>query len=162
VAVDSLVRFLTLSWARLGSDNHFFTINASSMVSHFGNDLSSLEFVHATIGTGSYRIPKVLGLLKDGLIAAEGLMAEGIFRVSGEEEQVQLARRSVDQGSWQEINDPHVMANLIKVLLNCKSVIENRDYKYICAQDLATRIATTYYSTIHGRVDDMHKREKFP
>jgi hypothetical protein len=64
-------------------------------------------------------VPIILPFLADGIIALGGLRAEGIFRVPGDGDAVSALRVRLDRGQYAlgEIDDPHVLASLLKLWL---------------------------------------------
>ncbi|KAF9564759.1 hypothetical protein CPC08DRAFT_228969 [Agrocybe pediades] len=65
------------------------------------------------------KVPIVLPFLADGILALGGLKAEGIFRVPGDNDSVSSLKLRIDRGYYtlENVDDPHVLASLIKLWL---------------------------------------------
>ncbi|KAG6812536.1 hypothetical protein H0H92_002305 [Tricholoma furcatifolium] len=65
------------------------------------------------------KVPIILPFLADGILALGGLKAEGIFRVPGDADSVSELKLRIDRGYYTTdgVNDPHVLASLMKLWL---------------------------------------------
>lgn len=65
-------------------------------------------------------MPVILPFLADGILALGGKRSEGIFRVPGDGDYVSALKLGIDQGYYtlpDGVNDPHVLASLMKLWL---------------------------------------------
>lgn len=62
-----------------------------------------------------FRIPAVLDLLKRTLLKHEGHKVDGIFRLAPDKEECQVVKRQINSGQFEDCDDPHIIANLIKM-----------------------------------------------
>ena len=65
------------------------------------------------------KVPIILPFLADGILALGGTKSEGIFRVPGDGDLVSNLKLRIDQGyySLESVDDPHVLASLLKLWL---------------------------------------------
>jgi Rho GTPase-activating protein 39 len=65
------------------------------------------------------KVPIILPFLADGILALGGPRAEGIFRVPGDADGVSELKLRIDKGYYtlDGIDDPHVLASLLKLWL---------------------------------------------
>eukprot|EP01006_Ploeotia_vitrea_P026259 TRINITY_DN59233_c0_g1_i2.p1 TRINITY_DN59233_c0_g1~~TRINITY_DN59233_c0_g1_i2.p1 ORF type:complete len:452 (-),score=212.26 TRINITY_DN59233_c0_g1_i2:846-2201(-) len=61
------------------------------------------------------RIPNVLLLMKDYLVANGGLEVEGIFRLAPDADEANFVKSQLNQGKFERCDDVNCIANLIKV-----------------------------------------------
>ena len=100
---------------------HYFIIAARTMNSLFGSDPETIESVEDTIIQGyPHRVPKVLALLRQYLVAGGGLKLESIFRQSGVESETKTLRSHLAKGEWYNTTDLYSVATLIKVKFKVK------------------------------------------
>ena len=60
-------------------------------------------------------IPCLLLMLKRMLMEKKGIDLEGIFRIAPGREQCDLAMNQIDTGTFEDCEDAHIIANLIKI-----------------------------------------------
>ena len=62
------------------------------------------------------KVPIVLPLLADGVLALSGTKAQGIFRVPGDSDAVAALKMRLDRGSYtlEGVDDPHISASLFQ------------------------------------------------
>jgi len=97
---------------------HFLLQDAAFNPSTFGG---SLDFIYK-LQQRSYpeaKVPIILPFLADGIIALGGLQAEGIWRISGDNDTVSELKVRIDRGYYnlEGIDDCHVPASLLKLWL---------------------------------------------
>ncbi|KAJ8596373.1 RhoGAP-domain-containing protein [Rhizopogon salebrosus TDB-379] len=65
------------------------------------------------------KIPIILPFLADGILALGGTKSEGIFRVPGDSDSVSELKLRIDRGYYtlESVDDPHVLASLLKLWL---------------------------------------------
>ena len=61
------------------------------------------------------RVPQVLVTLRDYLYSHAGLQQEGVFRVQGNEKELQQIKNQLNKGTFTESKDVNCVASLIKV-----------------------------------------------
>jgi hypothetical protein len=60
-------------------------------------------------------VPLILTTLTDAVIKYNGCSTEGIFRVSGQIDRVELLKTQIEQGNYEILDtDPHISAALLK------------------------------------------------
>lgn len=69
------------------------------------------------------RIPATLEMLKRYFLQYEGQNAVGVFRLSANKDEVDLAKQQIDTGQFNGCEDVHIIANLIKVCLTPRIVL---------------------------------------
>ncbi|KAG5638803.1 hypothetical protein H0H81_010032 [Sphagnurus paluster] len=78
------------------------------------------------------KVPIILPFLADGILALGGLKAEGIFRVPGDGDSVSELKLRIDRGYYTTdgVNDPHVLASLMKLWLRelCDPLVPEEMY----------------------------------
>ncbi|KAG5646828.1 hypothetical protein DXG03_002205 [Asterophora parasitica] len=78
------------------------------------------------------KVPIILPFLADGILALGGLKAEGIFRVPGDADSVSDLKLRIDRGYYTTdgVNDPHVLASLMKLWLRelCDPLVPEEMY----------------------------------
>ncbi|KAG5351861.1 hypothetical protein C0989_004684 [Termitomyces sp. Mn162] len=78
------------------------------------------------------RVPIILPFLADGILALGGLKAEGIFRIPGDADSVSELKLRIDRGYYTTdgVNDPHVLASLMKLWLRelCDPLVPEEMY----------------------------------
>ncbi|KAF5385859.1 hypothetical protein D9615_002353 [Tricholomella constricta] len=78
------------------------------------------------------KVPIILPFLADGILALGGLKAEGIFRVPGDADSVSELKLRIDRGYYTTdgVNDPHVLASLMKLWLRelCDPLVPEEMY----------------------------------
>ncbi|KZT04600.1 uncharacterized protein LAESUDRAFT_657523 [Laetiporus sulphureus 93-53] len=105
------------------------------------------------------KVPIILPFLADGILALGGTKTEGIFRVPGDGDTVSDLKLRIDKGyySLDGVEDPHVLASLIKLWLRelCDPLIPDEMY-YDCiasARDPAACVQIVHrLPTINRRV----------
>lgn len=77
-------------------------------------------------------MPIILPFLADGILALGGLKSEGIFRVPGDGDSVSELKLRIDRGYYTTdgVNDPHVLASLMKLWLRelCDPLVPEEMY----------------------------------
>ena len=77
-------------------------------------------------------MPIILPFLADGILALGGTKAEGIFRVPGDGDLVSDLKLRIDRGyySLEGVDDPHVLASLLKLWLRelCDPLVPDELY----------------------------------
>lgn len=63
------------------------------------------------------KIPAVLQMMKEHLLAHNGTVVEGIFRLSPDKDACSVAKDAINSGTFSGCADVHIIANLIKVRL---------------------------------------------
>lgn len=61
------------------------------------------------------KLPAVLVMLKTCFLAHNGARTEGVFRLAPDKQEYIAVKRSIDDGTFKDCSDVHIMANLIKV-----------------------------------------------
>jgi hypothetical protein len=61
------------------------------------------------------KLPSVLQMLKELLVANAGLHAEGIFRLAPDKDKCADVKQAINDGTFTGCKDVHIIANLIKV-----------------------------------------------
>lgn len=61
------------------------------------------------------KIPAVLQMMKEYLLANNGTELEGIFRLAPDKDECNAAKEAINSGSFSGCSDIHIIANLIKV-----------------------------------------------
>lgn len=86
--------------------------------STFGESLDSIYRLQQRTYP-SLKVPIILPFLSDGILALGGTKCEGIFRVPGDADAVSELRLRIDKGVYalEGIDDPHVLASLLKLWL---------------------------------------------
>ena len=78
------------------------------------------------------KVPIILPFLADGILALGGLKAEGIFRIPGDSDSVSELKLRIDRGYYTTdgVNDPHVLASLLKLWLRelCDPLVPEEMY----------------------------------
>ncbi|KAG6861674.1 hypothetical protein C0995_013243 [Termitomyces sp. Mi166 len=78
------------------------------------------------------KVPIILPFLADGILALGGLKAEGIFRIPGDADSVSELKLRIDRGYYTTdgVNDPHVLASLMKLWLRelCDPLVPEEMY----------------------------------
>ncbi|KAI0331024.1 hypothetical protein GY45DRAFT_673978 [Cubamyces sp. BRFM 1775] len=78
------------------------------------------------------KVPIILPFLADGILALGGTKAEGIFRVPGDGDLVSDLKLRIDRGyySLEGVDDPHVLASLLKLWLRelCDPLVPDELY----------------------------------
>ncbi|KAG6920068.1 hypothetical protein DXG01_010136 [Tephrocybe rancida] len=78
------------------------------------------------------KVPIILPFLADGILALGGLKSEGIFRVPGDADSVSELKLRIDRGYYTTdgVNDPHVLASLMKLWLRelCDPLVPEEMY----------------------------------
>ncbi|KAG6866661.1 hypothetical protein C0991_000771 [Blastosporella zonata] len=78
------------------------------------------------------KVPIILPFLADGILALGGLKSEGIFRVPGDADAVSKLKLRIDRGYYTTdgVNDPHVLASLMKLWLRelCDPLVPEEMY----------------------------------
>lgn len=84
------------------------------MPSVFGSTLEDIMKLQKDVYP-SLTIPVVLTCLSDKIIKTNGLQSEGIFRIPGDQSQMNALREQLEQGNYEITeNDPHVIASILK------------------------------------------------
>jgi len=84
-----------------------------SMNIQFGLDYNAAP---KTVVPGyDFRIPAMLELMKRTLFRHEGHKTDGIFRLAPDKEECNYVKSLLNNGLFEDCDDPHVIANLIKV-----------------------------------------------
>jgi len=94
-----------------GGQRFYIILEGKSVKSVFGIDPSSLEMV---IDMGK-QIPAVLVIIKKHLYENEFFTKEGIFFLTGDEEEGRKIKAELNRGTFQGSKDVFCLANLIKV-----------------------------------------------
>ncbi|KAG6898150.1 hypothetical protein C0992_004866 [Termitomyces sp. T32_za158] len=78
------------------------------------------------------KVPIILPFLADGILALGGLKTEGIFRIPGDADSVSELKLRIDRGYYTTdgVNDPHVLASLMKLWLRelCDPLVPEEMY----------------------------------
>ncbi|KAF9467343.1 hypothetical protein BDZ94DRAFT_1287753 [Collybia nuda] len=78
------------------------------------------------------KVPIILPFLADGILALGGPKSEGIFRVPGDGDSVSELKLRIDRGYYtlDGVNDPHVLASLMKLWLRelCDPLVPEEMY----------------------------------
>ncbi|KAG6857777.1 hypothetical protein H0H87_004193 [Tephrocybe sp. NHM501043] len=78
------------------------------------------------------KVPIILPFLANGILALGGLKSEGIFRVPGDADSVSDLKLRIDRGYYTTdgVNDPHVLASLMKLWLRelCDPLVPEEMY----------------------------------
>ncbi|RDB25243.1 Rho GTPase-activating protein 39 [Hypsizygus marmoreus] len=78
------------------------------------------------------KVPIILPFLADGILALGGPKSEGIFRVPGDGDSVSELKLRIDRGYYTTdgVNDPHVLASLMKLWLRelCDPLVPEEMY----------------------------------
>ena len=78
------------------------------------------------------QVPIILPFLADGILALGGTKSEGIFRVPGDGDLVSELKLRIDKGyySLDTVDDPHVLASLLKLWLRelCDPLVPDEMY----------------------------------
>ncbi|KAJ5066122.1 rho gtpase-activating protein gaca [Anaeramoeba ignava] len=90
---------------------YFLPIFLQTEKSIFGSPLEDLTFVQ----DGDYYVPEVLVNMKNFLYENDGLLLEGIFRVSGTENEVIKIKSQINNGTFKSTKDVHCISNIIKI-----------------------------------------------
>lgn len=64
------------------------------------------------------KIPAVLQMMKEYLLANNGTTLEGIFRLAPDKDQCSAVKEAINNGTFSGCSDVHIIANLIKVRLD--------------------------------------------
>eukprot|EP00026_Physarum_polycephalum_P007830 Phypoly_transcript_07898.p1 GENE.Phypoly_transcript_07898~~Phypoly_transcript_07898.p1 ORF type:complete len:379 (+),score=41.02 Phypoly_transcript_07898:156-1292(+) len=94
-----------------GGCKYFMVVSVDSEKSVFGVGVDELECVE----DHGVRVPQVLVTLRDYLYAHNGLQQEGVFRVQGDEKELQLVKNQLNKGTFTECKDVNCIASLIKL-----------------------------------------------
>jgi len=94
-----------------GGCKYFIVISVDSEKSVFGVGVDELECVD----DNGVRIPQVLVTLRDYLYSHNGFLQEGVFRVQGDEKELQAVKSQLSKGTFTECKDVNCIASLIKL-----------------------------------------------
>ncbi|MBA0846564.1 hypothetical protein Goshw_003930 [Gossypium schwendimanii] len=83
----------------------------SASANVFGVSTESMQLSYDSRGNS---VPAILLLMQRHLFALGGLQAEGIFRITGDNSQVEYVREQLNRGVVPEETDAHCLAGLIK------------------------------------------------
>ncbi|KIY50379.1 hypothetical protein FISHEDRAFT_39699 [Fistulina hepatica ATCC 64428] len=105
------------------------------------------------------KVPIILPFLADGILALGGTKSEGIFRVAGDSDLVSELKLRIDRGYYtlDGINDPHVLASLMKLWLRelCDPLVPEEMYNecITSAQDAGACVRIVHrLPTVNRRV----------
>lgn len=94
-----------------GGCKYFVVISIDSDKSVFGVDVDELE----TVEDNGLRVPGVLVTLRNYLYDHSGLRQEGVFRVQGDEKELQRIKNQLNKGTFTDAVDVNCIASLIKL-----------------------------------------------
>lgn len=95
-----------------GGEAYFVNLRIRCELGVFGVDPTELECVEDL----GYSVPKILVQMKSSLVVHEGLKQEGIFRLAGDQTEVQKVKAMMNQSKSIELDhDPNTVATLLKI-----------------------------------------------
>jgi len=94
-----------------GGCKYFVVISIDSEKSVFGVGMNEIECVD----DNGLQVPAVLVTLRNYLYAHDGLKGEGVFRVQGDEKELQRVKNQLNKGTFEECADVNCIASLIKL-----------------------------------------------
>lgn len=94
-----------------GGCKYFIVISLDSEKSVFGVRVDELECVE----DNGVRIPQVLATLRNYLYNHQGLNQEGVFRVQGDEKELQRIKNALNKSTFTDCSDINCIASLIKL-----------------------------------------------
>jgi hypothetical protein len=89
----------------------FIMIKKNCAKCSFASELSSLKYVNDE----EFSVPEILFKLKQNLLSRNGLSTEGLFRISGDELQIQRIKYVLDTNQAFDCKDAHCTASVIKL-----------------------------------------------
>lgn len=95
----------------LGTETHFLNVRVRSVTGVFGTDPATLDHVDDE----GLRVPTVLALMKRSLIASDGLISEGIFRLAGDVFEIAKLKEDMNKKTFETSDNINTIATLIKV-----------------------------------------------
>jgi len=111
--------------------------------------LTQLLLIMAWYGKG-FRVPALLGQLRKSLYEKDAFSQEGIFRLAGDELEMSLIKKQLNEGTYNDCIDVNAVATLIKAFDLSPSFPSLLCYTLLCSIRLDNRAPLSSCSLLYA------------